>query len=175
MLTARRLHPRPAASSATDEVVLDWDARRRHRFRARLTSGEELGVHLPRGTPLADGDELEAEDGRRVRVRAALEALSVVSTEEPLRFARLAYHLGTRHVPLQLEPGRLLYRHDHVLDDLARRLGGTVTFLDAPFTPEGGAYGHGEAGHQHGHDHDHDHHHGHHPDHDHAPPDDTSG
>jgi urease accessory protein len=189
MLTARRLHPRPASPSAKDEVVLDWDARRRHRFRTKLGSGEELGVILPRGTAIAEGDELEAEDGRRVRVRAALEPLSVASTTEPLLFARLSYHLGNRHVPLQIEPGRVLYRHDHVLDDLARRLGATVTFTDAPFTPEGGAYGHGDASHHsHSHDHshdDHDHAHSHdhshshddhdHPHHDHAPADDASG
>jgi urease accessory protein len=189
MLKARQLHPRPSASTATDEVVLDWDARRRHRFRTRLVNGEELGVILPRGTAVAEGDELETEDGRRVRVRAALEPLSIASAADPHLFARLAYHLGNRHVPLQIEPGRVLYRHDHVLDDLARRLGATVTFADAAFTPEGGAYGHGDAGHSHSHSHDHHHSHSHshshshdhdhdhdHPhDHDHAHADDASG
>jgi len=157
------------AAPAAEVVVLDFDARRKRRFVARLPSGEEISVFLPRGTQLADGDELEANDGSRIRVRAADEPLSVVTAADPLLFARIAYHLGNRHVPLAITPSELSYRHDHVLDDMVRRLGGTVQFAKAPFTPEGGAYGH--SSHVHGHDHDHDHHghdhHDHHHDHDH--------
>jgi len=157
------------AVPAAEVVVLDFDARRKRRFIARLPSGEEVSVFLPRGTLLADGDELEANDGSRIRVAAADEPLSVVSAPDPLLFARIAYHLGNRHVPLAITPSALSYRHDHVLDDLVRRLGGTVRFANAPFSPEGGAYG--PSPHDHGH-HDHDHHdhdhHGHdHHDHDH--------
>jgi urease accessory protein len=190
MLRARHVRP-PSTSAPADELVLDWDARRRHRFRGRLASGEEIGVLLPRGSALTDGDELEAEDGRRIRVRAAHESLSVARSDDALLFARLAYHLGNRHVPLQIEPGRLLYQHDHVLDDLVRGLGGEVTFESAVFSPEGGAYGQGHShsdshspdhSHSHSHPHSHSHSHSHphphphphspSPTHDHAPADD---
>ena len=155
------------ADPAAEVLVLDFDARQKHRFLARLASGEEVSVLLPRGTVLFDGDELEVDDGTRICVRAAAEPLSVVETDDPLLFSRVAYHLGNRHVPLQIADRTAWYRHDHVLDDMVRRLGATVRFEEAPFSPERGAYGHGSV---HSHDdhahHDHDHaHHDH--DHDH--------
>jgi urease accessory protein len=164
MRRASRIRSEPSPAPR-DVVVLDFDARQKHRFLAKLEGGEELAVQLPRGSVLTDGDVLETDDGGVVLVRAAAEPLSVARVAEPLHLARVAYHLGNRHVPLQIEPGRVSYRHDHVLDDLARRLGAEVSFEHAAFTPEGGAYGRGALhGHSHSHHHDHDH------DHDHAEP-----
>jgi urease accessory protein len=161
MRTVRRLHDDPTAPFA-GRLVLDYDARKKSRFRAHLEDGREIAVRLQRGSVLADGDRLLADDGETYAVVAADEDLSVATTDDPLLFARAAYHLGNRHVPLAITLGRLAYQHDHVLDELVRRLGLTVDFVRAPFAPEGGAYG---GGHHHHHDHDHHHDHGH--DHDH--------
>lgn len=174
MLHADELLAGPSDAACAGELELDYDARQKHRFRASLSNGEEIAVTLPRGTRLADGDRLKLGDGRFVRVRAAAEELSVVTTPDPLLLARIAYHLGNRHVALAITSGRLAYGHDHVLDDMVRRLGGTVAFERAPFVPEGGAYGGGAShhhshgdGHSHSHSHD-DHAHDHHSHHDHG-------
>lgn len=172
MLHVEEVQVLPEGAVATDELVLDYDARQRHRFRATLVSGVEVAVTLPRGTRLADGDHLRLSDGTFVRVRASEEALSVVSTADTLLLARVAYHLGNRHVALAIAPGRLAYGHDHVLDEMVRRLGAAVSFERAPFAPEGGAYGGGGGHHHHTHGEDHHGHdahaHGHHHhDHDH--------
>ncbi|HEV8548492.1 MAG TPA: urease accessory protein UreE [Polyangiaceae bacterium] len=155
-----RLLKRGSTDRTEGLVVLDFEHRQKHRFLARLESGEELAIHLPRGSVLADGDVLETEEGASILVRAADESVSVAETPDALLLTRIAYHLGNRHVALQVEPGRLSYLHDHVLDDLVRRLGAVVSFRSAPFRPEAGAYGshtdsHGD------HDHAHDHSHGH--------------
>lgn len=151
-------------------LLLDFDARQRRRARVKLASGEEIGVNLPRGTLLADGDWLETDDGRAIIVRAAPEELSVVTSGDALLLSRIAYHLGNRHVPLAIAPGRLAYRHDHVLDDMVRRLGVQPTFEHAPFVPERGAYDHSHPpAHSHSHSHSHPHSHDHSPPHDHAP------
>ena len=142
------------------QLVLPFDLRSRSRFRARLVSGEEVGVQLTRGQILRGGDRLLAEDGRVVEVRAAPESVSTLRTPDARLLARAAYHLGNRHVALQVGDGWLRYGHDHVLDDMVRGLGTEVTVEQAPFEPEAGAY-HG------GHDHDHDHEHGHSHEHDH--------
>lgn len=143
--------------TATDTLTLPMELREKSRLRTRLDSGTEVGLFLPRGTRLRSGDCLRAVDGTVVKVQAAPERVSSVSGDEPLDLLRAAYHLGNRHVPLQVEQGRLRYRHDHVLDDMVRGLGLQVTVEDAPFEPEPGAYG---GGHHHHHgDHDHDHHH----------------
>jgi urease accessory protein len=165
MLRAFRLSTAP---SRTDGVlVLSYDARQKHRFLARLEDGSELAVELPRGSVLADGDVLETSAGTHVLVRAAAETLSVARAPDALLLARVAYHLGNRHVALEITSARVKYRHDHVLDDMVQRLGAEVTCETAPFFPEGGAYGrgsrhgHGHA-HQHAgeHEHPHDHEHG---------------
>ncbi len=153
--------PAVADAAASVAVTLNYDQRRRSRQRLRLDTGEEVALHVPRGTVLRDGDRLRAEDGTIVAVRAAPEPLSSAETDDPLLLARAAYHLGNRHVPLQIAPGQLRYQHDHVLDELARGLGLEVQAALAPFQPEGGGYGHGARGAAgHGHDHaphDHDH------------------
>ena len=145
-------------------VVLDFDARQKHRFLAKLEGGGELAVELPRGSVLADGDYLATGEHSGVLVRAAAEELSVARAPDALLVARVAYHLGNRHVALQIEPTGVKYRHDHVLDDMCRRLGAEVSFESAPFSPEGGAYGRGghheHRSHHHDHEHEHDHEHG---------------
>ena len=147
----------------TEKLTLPFELRQRSRLRCMLDSGEEAGLILERGTVLRGGDRLLAEDGRVIAVLAAPEQLSVVASSDPLQLARSAYHLGNRHVPVQLLAGSLRYRHDHVLDDMVRGLGLAVRVETLPFEPEGGAYGRHEHAHSHAHDHGHDH--GQHPHH----------
>lgn len=135
----------------SDTLTLPFDERQRSRFLARLDSGREVGVVLARGAVLNDGDRLLGEGGLVVQVRAAPEAVSVVRIDDGVLFARVCYHLGNRHVPLQIGCGELRYRHDHVLDALVRSLGLEVRAKDAPFTPEPGAYHARGTGHHHGH------------------------
>jgi len=142
------------------QLVLPFELRSRSRFRARLVSGEEVGVQLTRGQILRSGDKLLVEDGRVVEVRAAPESVSTLRTRDARLLARAAYHLGNRHVALQIGDGWLRYGHDHVLDDMVRGLGAEITAEQAPFEPEAGAYqgGHEHASHEHApHEHDHEH------------------
>jgi len=155
--------PRPA----TESLTLVFELRRRARLRTRLDSGREVGLLLERGLSLKHGDRLATKDGDLVvEVRARAEQLSIVETGDAHLLARAAYHLGNRHVPLQLAPGWLAYQHDHVLDGLMHELGLSVQVRERPFEPEPGGYAAG--GHRHSHDHDQDHHHDHDHDHDHG-------
>jgi len=167
MKTARSV-TRETTPAPAGTVVLDFAHRQKHRFLATLADGRELGVHLPRGTVLADGDLLRTEDGETILVRAADEELSVAEASDPVLLTRVAYHLGNRHVALQIEAGRVTYLHDHVLDDMVRRLGAAVSFRSAPFRPESGAYGGHTGSHDGHHDHSHGHQHSHPRIHDHA-------
>lgn len=106
-----------------------------------LDDGREAGVFLERGESLKHGDLLVSDDGILVRVEAAPERVSTVMSQDPHLLARACYHLGNRHVALQIEPQRLRYLHDHVLDDMVRGLGLAVIVDYAPFEPEPGAYG----------------------------------
>jgi urease accessory protein len=167
MLVAEHVYNGDARS--TERLVLPFELRAKSRLRTRLASGEEIGLFLPPGTLLRGGARLESNDGRIVEVVADQEPLLEARCEDQLLLARAAYHLGNRHVPLEVGIGRLAYQHDHVLDDMVRRLGLSLTFESARFEPEGGAYGHahhGHAHHGHGDDHHHedgdDHHHHHH-------------
>jgi urease accessory protein len=145
---------------ATDHVVLDHDGRHRRRLALTGEGGTEFLLDLPEAVALRDGDGLLLEDGRIVEVKAAPETLSEVRGKDPDHLLRLAWHLGNRHLPTQILGDRLLIRHDHVIDAMLRGLGATVTTVEAPFDPEGGAYG--DHGHDHhGHDHKHPHDHGH--------------
>ncbi|WP_045224329.1 urease accessory protein UreE [Methyloterricola oryzae] len=141
----------PEGAQANAILTLTFDQRQRSRLRAALDSGADAGVLLPRGSVLRDGDLLQGEGGVVVRIKAAAEVTSVVRTEDPLLFARACYHLGNRHVPLQIGEGELRYLHDHVLDDMLRGMGLAVVRESAPFEPEPGAYASGGATHHHGH------------------------
>ena len=146
----------------TEKLTLPFELRQKSRLRCMLDSGDEAGLILKRGTVLRGGDRLLADDGRIIGVVAAPELLSVVASNDAQLLARAAYHLGNRHVALQVRAGALGFLHDHVLDDMLRGLGLQVRIEKLPFEPEGGAYArhehaHGQA-HSHDHDHDHDHH-----------------
>lgn len=148
---------------ADESMTLPFELRKKSRLRAILDSGAEAAVMLERGRILRSGDLLRASNGAIVEVRAAAEAVSTVRSRNILSLMRGAYHLGNRHVPLQVGDGFLRYQRDHVLDDMVRRLGLEVTAEMAPFEPESGAYGGGQ-GHSDGHSHSHgahDHHHPH--------------
>ncbi|WP_290651697.1 urease accessory protein UreE [Aquisalimonas sp.] len=138
------------AEAITGVLRLPFDTRQKSRFRATLEDGTEVGVVLERGGILRGGDRLRAADGRLVQVEAADEPVSTVHCKDATALARLCYHLGNRHVPLQIGQGFARYRHDHVLDDMVRGLGLEPRSESAPFEPEAGAYG---GGHGHGHHH----------------------
>jgi len=152
------------------EVELDWDVRQKSRIAATDSQGRALNVFLPRGTVLRGGDVLVAEDGSLIRVKSAPQPVLVVTHcpdhGTPFDLLRAAYHLGNRHVPLELQPDRLLLEPDHVLADMLRAQHLIVTEATGAFEPEGGAYEPGahahDHGHSHGHGHDHDHGHAHH-------------
>jgi len=126
-------------------LVLPFELRCRSRFRASLESGEEVGVKLDRGQVLRGGEQLQAADGRVIEIVAATETVSVATSDDPLLLARAAYHLGNRHVGLQIGAGWLLYQHDHVLDAMVLGLGLRLSIEQRAFEPEAGAY-HGTAG-----------------------------
>ena len=145
---------------ATDSVSLPYDERKRSRLKVRLASGMEAGIFLERGDHLHGGDRLLAEDGSAVaEIVAAPEKLIESTADTPLLFARAAYHLGNRHVPVQIVPtdngGKLRFQTDHVLAEMIKGLGCVVAETEAPFQPESGAYGAHSGHHHHGDDHDH--------------------
>ena len=121
------------------KLVLAFEQRQKSRLRAKLESGEEVALILPRGRVLRGGEHVKTTDGREVEIVAAPEKVLHIECEE---LARVAYHLGNRHVPLQVGRGFLRIAEDHVLEEMLRKLGAHVTRIDAPFEPEGGAYGH---------------------------------
>ena len=125
----------------SDRLLLPYDARRKSRQRVTLVSGEELGYVLPSGTVLRQGDRLLTGNGLVVEVEAAPEVLLEVRAGDPLLLGRAAYHLGNRHVPVQLGERFLRFQPDHVLAEMLVGLGCTVSEVEAPFDPEGGAYG----------------------------------
>ena len=141
---------------------LDWDTRQKSRFEVEDSSGRRLGVFLPRGTQLRGGDVLVAEDGSLVRVEATVQPVLVVRLRDggaASDLLRAAYHLGNRHVALEIRPDGLQFERDPVLAAMLRRMGLDVAEAMAAFEPEGGAYGSGAAdgSHAHGAGHDHDH------------------
>jgi urease accessory protein len=147
-------------------LTLDWDTRQKSRFDATDSQGRALGVFLPRGAVVRGGDVLVAEDGSLVRVQAApQDVLRITACTEhgsPFDLTRAAYHLGNRHVTIELQPDHLKIEPDHVLADMLRAMHMTVVAVSEPFEPENGAYGdHGASSHGHGHEHGHSHKHGH--------------
>lgn len=138
----------------TASVTLPIDVRVKSRARVALSDGREAGLMLPRGLLLRGGDLLTTDDGREViEVIAAPESVSVVRCADPFLLAKACYHLGNRHVPLQILPDELRYHHDHVLDDMLRQFNLEVAFAQLPFEPEAGAYASESHGHHHGHAH----------------------
>ena len=171
----------PVLVKRASTLELDWDVRQKSRFDATDSLGRPLGVFLPRGTLVRGGDVLVAEDGSMVRVIAAPQAVLRISActahGSPFDLTRAAYHLGNRHVPIELQPDHLKIEPDHVLADMLRAMHLTVEEVEEAFEPEGGAYsagGHGHAhasaatpvpaaAHVHGPDCNHGHDHGHSP------------
>jgi len=193
MLTVNKLLPQgqglaPVLLKRAATVQLDWDVRQKSRFDALDSQGRSLGVFLPRGTVVRGGDVLVAEDGSMIRVEAAPQNVLVITPcsehGSPFDLTRAAYHLGNRHVQIELQPDHLKIEPDHVLADMLRAMHLIVTEQNLAFEPEGGAYAAGHGGghshgehehgkghdHHHGHDHGHTHDHGHNHDHSHAAP-----
>ncbi|GLO12394.1 urease accessory protein UreE [Pseudomonas putida] len=156
MIVLTRRIIEPGTLTETGTVTLDVDSRIKSRLRVTLDDGREAGLMLERGHLLRGGELLaDADGGQLIRVLAAPERVSTVRCADPHLLARAAYHLGNRHVPLQIEPGLLRFQHDHVLDDMLRGLGLTVEAEQAPFEPEAGAYQSAPHGHSHAHGNDH--------------------
>lgn len=143
----------PSAEGARDSLTLPYEARYRRRGRMVTDGGEAFLLDLAEAAELPDGAALELEDGRRILVRAAAETLTEVRGRDARHLLRLCWHLGNRHLPVAVEAERLLIRHDHVIEDMLTHLGASLRRVEEPFTPEGGAYGHGRT---HGHSHSHD-------------------
>ncbi len=163
MLTINKLLPQgrglaPALLKRAAAVVLDWDTRQKSRFDTDDSQGRRLGVFLPRGSVVRGGDVLVAEDGSLIKVIATPQPVMVVRASAhgaPFDLLRAAYHLGNRHVALELQPDRLQLEPDHVLADMLRQMHLAVTEELAPFEPEGGAYAAHSAHADHGHAHEH--------------------
>lgn len=168
-------------ATASDRLVLSYDERHRRRLRYVAVNGTTFLLDLPRAVVLRAGDGLKLEDGRIIGIDAAPEELVEVTAPDTATLVRLAWHIGNRHLPAQLEPQRIFIRDDAVIVHMLKGLGATVKPVHAPFTPEAGAYdntnivaaGHSHdriQGHdpEHGHTHEHGHaHHHHDPRHDH--------
>ncbi|MBL8397367.1 MAG: urease accessory protein UreE [Candidatus Accumulibacter sp.] len=150
MLFAESLAPADDRRPANDRLLLTYDSRRKSRQRMTLASGEELGYILPAGTVLRGGDRLLATDGRIVEIEAAAEELLEARAGNVLQLLRAAYHLGNRHVPVQLAVDFLYLQPDHVLAQMLVGLGCVVREVEAPFDPEQGAYGTAAHAHNHG-------------------------
>jgi len=167
MLQISKLMPQgaglaPVLIKRAATVELDWDVRQKSRFEALDSQGRTLGIFLPRGTVARGGDVLVAEDGSLIRVLAASQSVLKISAcpnhGSPFDLIRAAYHLGNRHVPIELQPDHLKIEPDHVLADMLRAMHLIVSAVDEPFEPENGAYATGghTGGHRHSHSHSHD-------------------
>jgi urease accessory protein len=164
MLQASKLIPQGAGLAAAllkraARIELDWDVRQKSRFEATDSTGRQIGVFLQRGTVVRGGDVLVAQDGSLITVLAAPQTVFKIthcpSHGTAFDLIRAAYHLGNRHVPIELKPDHLKIEPDHVLADMLRAMHLTVNEVTEPFEPENGAYATG--GHFGGHRHDHDH------------------
>ncbi|MDC5849541.1 MULTISPECIES: urease accessory protein UreE [Vibrio oreintalis group] len=132
-------------------LSLPIDSRIKSRLKVELDDGREAGLFLPRGHILRGGEQLKSQCGMIVEIKAAPEKVSTIYCSDLHLLTRVAYHLGNRHVPLQVEFGWVRYQHDHVLDEMVEGLGAKVTTEDASFEPESGAYGGRSGGHHHHH------------------------
>lgn len=149
LIVSKRLE-QPAAAQAF--LTLPYEERKKFRLRTALDNGQEVGLQLDRQGVLRGGDCLRADDGTVIQIRAGDEAVSTVQCDDSLTMARACYHLGNRHVPLQITHHWLRYQQDHVLDDMVQKLGLSIEHEMAPFEPESGAYHGGAAHHHHHHD-----------------------
>ncbi|SFI59181.1 urease accessory protein UreE [Celeribacter neptunius] len=165
MSGAKAYELRPGAGTeAEDFVALSYDQRLLRRKKLTTESGASVFIDLPQTVSIAEGDGFVCEDGTVIGVTAAAEELYEVTGETVTRYA---WHIGNRHTPCEIAPDRLVIQRDPVLKAMLVQLGAEVSEIVAPFTPEGGAYGHGRTmGHDHGHSHDHGQAHSH--DHDHS-------
>ncbi len=151
---------RDNTAAPLDQVELDFEGRYLRRKVLPTRKGRNLLVDLPQTELLAHGDRLQMTDGACIEVIAAREALIEIRAKTPHQLSRLAYHLGNRHLPVQIETERLLIKRDHVIEDMLIKLGAATRPVSEIFNPEGGAYGHGRT-HSHEHPHEHSHEHGH--------------
>jgi urease accessory protein len=133
------------ADIVPERIRLDFDARCKSRLLVRLEGGGQAALIVERGRVLRGGDRLRLEDGREIEIVAADESLLEARSDDALLIAKAAYHLGNRHVAVQVLDGRLRFLADHVLGEMLKGLGLNVSALVAPFEPEGGAYGHHHA------------------------------
>ena len=166
----------PVLLKRATSITLDWDVRQKSRFESTDSAGRQVGIFLQRGQVVRGGDVLVGEDGSLLKVQAAPQAVLRITHctahGTPFDLTRAAYHLGNRHVPIELQADHLKIEPDHVLADMLRDMHMTVVAVDEAFEPENGAYGehashagHGHPDQGHSHDHGHPHDHGH----DHAP------
>jgi urease accessory protein len=171
MLTVSKIMPQgaglaPVLLKRASSVELDWDIRQKSRFDATDSSGRQLGIFLPRGAVVRGGDVLVAEDGSLIKVIARDQKVLLIQhcTKHgtPFDLIRAAYHLGNRHVPIELKPDHLKIEPDHVLAEMLRAMHLIVTEVETTFEPEGGAYSaqpHIHGGHSHSHEGSHAHSH----------------
>ena len=169
MITVSKIMPQgaglaPVLLKRASTVELAWDIRQKSRFDAVDSSGRQLGIFLPRGTLVRGGDVLVAEDGSLVKVIARAQQVLVITIEQghgtPFDLIRAAYHLGNRHVPIELKPDHLKIEPDHVLAEMLRAMHLIVTEVETAFEPEGGAYSaqtHNHGSHSHTHEGSHSH------------------
>ena len=141
------VHEVATEGEPSDRLALTWEQRRKSRLKTATVDGEEVGLFLPRGTILFDGDLVKTTAGRVIAIEAAPEDVSTVASSDAVLLARVAYHLGNRHVRTQVGPGFIRYRHDRAVDELVRKLGAEVSVEEVPFEPERGTK-------DHAHDHD---------------------
>ena len=138
----------PATHSAS--LTLPFEKRQKSRLRVSLDDKREAALMLERGSVLRHGDLLQTDNGLIIEVRAANEEVAVISTKDSILLARACYHLGNRHIPLQIGEGWLRFQRDHVLEEMVKSLGLAVKHESSPFEPEGGAYS-GHSSHSHSH------------------------
>ncbi|MEJ2115742.1 MAG: urease accessory protein UreE [Gammaproteobacteria bacterium] len=134
-------------------LTLAYELRQKARLKTKLDNGEEVGIMLPRGLVMRGGDCLQSEEGVIAKIIAAPEEVSVARTNDKLILAKACYHLGNRHMPLQIEEDCLIYQKDHVLDEMVKNLGLEITYEMRAFEPESGAYSMHNTTHSHGHSH----------------------
>ena len=150
----RALIHRPAGHWPKDKAAgalsLDFDARHRRRIRLTTDQGEDVLLDLPKAVAMADGDGLQLEDGRLLKVQAAAELIVEVTHKDPNQLIRIAWLLGNRHLPIEVRHDVLRIRPDHVIESMLHHLGADLAKVHTPFQPEGSAYG----GHGHHHNHD---------------------